>query len=182
MIFPRIFRFFSNSMIFPCMELFDFPGFPWFQELVRTLWSEDILSWSGTQHDASDESQTSNTLNQSLTLYQWITAIHLDIWHKQPRNHLPRWQNNSRHLRMLSHTFIEAWVLIRFNKVNLLNGLKHQHNQTRNHLPRWQNINTTRREITYPGDKTMANIFRYCLILFKLFQKYTVERNERTYC
>ena len=28
---------FSNSMIFPCMELFfsDFPGFPWFPELGK---------------------------------------------------------------------------------------------------------------------------------------------------
>ena len=30
---------FSNSMIFPCMELFsDFPGFPWFPERVGTLY------------------------------------------------------------------------------------------------------------------------------------------------
>ena len=30
--------FFSNSMIFPCMVFFrDFPGFPWFPELVGTL-------------------------------------------------------------------------------------------------------------------------------------------------
>ena len=34
-----IIQFFSNSMIFPCMELFfrDFPGFPGFPELVGTL-------------------------------------------------------------------------------------------------------------------------------------------------
>ena len=34
-----IIQFFSNSMIFPCMELFfhDFPGFPGFPELVGIL-------------------------------------------------------------------------------------------------------------------------------------------------
>ena len=36
-----IIQAFSNSMIFSCMELFflDFPGYPWFPELVGTLMS-----------------------------------------------------------------------------------------------------------------------------------------------
>ena len=68
MIFPLLFRVFSNYMIFPCIELFfsNFSGFPWFQSLwepwsfiincIRTECQTHDACWKGENYDDPNKS------------------------------------------------------------------------------------------------------------------------------